>query len=76
MCFLFPLVSCFLLFFKSCLFAFYLFFVLYRLREKLTNFKRNKKYIARNTIIDKTIAKELKAKGKKQETGNKKYIVE
>ena len=65
-------VFCFLLFFISCLFASSDFFVLYRLR--LTNFERNKKYIARNTIIDKT--KEKKAKDKKQETGNKEYIVE
>jgi len=40
------------------------------------NFETNKKYIARNTIVDKTVAKELKAKGKKQKTGNKEYIVE
>jgi len=36
------------------------------------NFERNNTYIAR--IIDNTVAKELKAKDKKQETGNKKHI--
>ena len=36
------------------------------------NFERNKKYVARNKIVDKTIAKEKKVKGKKQETGNTK----
>jgi len=29
------------------------------------NFERNKKYIARNTIVDKTVAKDKKAKNKK-----------
>jgi len=32
------------------------------------NFKRNKKYVARNTIVDKMVAKGKKARGKKQET--------
>jgi len=35
------------------------------------NFERNKKYITRNSIVIKTVVKELKAKGKKQETGTK-----
>ena len=38
------------------------------------NFKRNKKYIARNIIVNETIAKKKKAKGKKQEIGNKEPI--
>jgi len=38
--------------------------------------ERNKECIARNTIVDKTVAKAKKAKGKKQETGNKEHIVE
>jgi len=40
------------------------------------NFERNKKYVAKNTIVDKTVAKEKKAKSKKQETKNKEHIVE
>jgi len=40
------------------------------------NFKRNKKHISRNIIIDKTIIKRKKAKDKKQETKNKEHIVE
>jgi len=41
------------------------------------NFERNKKYTeARNIIVDKTVTKELKTKGKKQETENKTYIIE
>jgi len=38
--------------------------------------KRNRKHAARNTIANKTVAKREKARGKKQETGNKKHIVE
>jgi len=37
------------------------------------NFERNRKYVARNTIVDKTVAKKNKVKNKKQET---KSIVE
>jgi len=37
------------------------------------NFERNRKYVARNTIVNKTVAKKNKAKGKKQETGNKEH---
>jgi len=33
--------------------------------------ERNKKYVAKNTIVEKTVAKEKKAKGKKQEIGNR-----
>jgi len=46
------------------------------LKIKITNFEKNKKHVVKNIIIDKTIIKEKKAKGKKQETENKKHIVE
>jgi len=40
--------------------------------------RRNRKYVARNTIIDKTIdkTKEEKARDKKQKQKNRKHIVE
>jgi len=66
-----------LLFFTSCLFASYPVFCFISLEIKQTS---KKQYVAKNTIIDaivdKTIAREKKAKGKKQETGNKEHIVE
>ena len=40
------------------------------------DFRRKRKHISRNIIVDKTITKRKKAKGKKQETGNKEHIVE
>jgi len=40
------------------------------------NFEKNKKYITKNIIVDKTVAKKKKAKDKKQKTGNKQHIVE
>jgi len=36
---------------------------------------RKQEYVARNTIVDKMVAKREKATGKKQETGNKKHVV-
>jgi len=63
-------VSSFLLFaiFYILSFCFLFGFCLFISPGIRVNFERNKKYIVRNTIVDKTVAKELKAKGKKQET--------
>jgi len=58
-CFSIP-VSCLLLFFTSYLFASYP--VFYFTSEIKVNELRNKKYVAKNTIVDKTIAKEKKSK--------------
>ena len=69
-------VFCFLLFAIFLQLVFLLLIRFFVARDKLTNFEKNKKYIARNTIVDKTVAKEKIAKGKKQETGNKEHIVE
>jgi len=40
------------------------------------NFERNRKHVARNTIVTETVVKGEKARNKKQETENKEYIVE
>jgi len=43
---------------------------------KVNELWKNKKHIARNTIVDKMVAKGKEARGRKQETANKEHIVE
>jgi len=45
-------------------------------QDKNYRISKETRYIAKNTIVDKTVIKKKKAKGKKQETGNKEHIVE
>jgi len=68
--------SSFLLFIVSCLFASYPVFRSLLLEININELQKKRKHISRNIIVDKTITKRKKAKGKKQETGNKKHIVE
>jgi len=64
-------VFCLLLFaiFYILSFCFLSSFLFYVAQDKLTNFGRNKKHEARNTIVNKTVVKRNKATGKKQEIG-------
>ena len=59
-----------------CLLAFYPVFCFISPEIKINKFQRNKKYVARNIIVNKTVAKEKKAKDKKQKIGNKDRIAE
>ena len=43
---------------------------------KVNEFRKKQENTARNIIIDKMVAKEKKARGKKSERGNKEHIVE
>jgi len=70
------LFSCFLLFaiiyiLFFCSLSGFLFYIA---RDKLTNFKRNKKYVIRNTIVDKMDTKKKKTKGKKQKQETKRTL--
>jgi len=42
----------------------------------LTNSGSDKKYVTSKIIVNKTVYKEEKRRGQKQETGNKQYIVD
>jgi len=70
MCLLFP-VSCLLLFFTSCLFAFFSEFFVISSEIKINELGKKQEICIKN-IVDKTIAKQKKAKGKK--TSNRKQI--
>jgi len=74
MYFLFP-VSCLLLFFTSCLFASYPVFCFISSEIKINELRKKQEiyYVAKNTIIDKTVAKKKKQKVKKQRIGNKEH---
>jgi len=63
-------ISCFLFF---AIFLHFVFFLLSRFLLSLEikiNFGKNKEHLARNTIINKTVVKRKKARGKKQKTKN------